>query len=300
MFALDELDSALEAAIGSGDARSLCVLGYGEVTLVLGWPPERPVHAVKRLPPFKTRRDIDCYSALLASYIEALRERGVQVVPTEVGTHAASGGELHVYLVQPIVEAEQLLDTVLRDAPADRGARLIRQVAETVAATVDQEVGLDAQAANWAVEDERLTCFDVSTPMLCGPEGVPRLDLEPFLSLYPAALRPLLRRAARDVMLDFHHPRTVLLDFASNLVKEGLERWVPVTLEAANRVVSPALDERDVQRYFVRDRRFWLLMQWLRRVDRAWQRGVRHRSYGFLLPPPYRYGPPTRWKGHPA
>lgn len=47
-------------------------------------------------------------------------------------------------------------------------------------------------------------------------------------------------------------------------------------------------------------RRLWLLLQRLRRFDRAWQRHVRRRSYGFLLPPPYRYGPPSDWKGHPA
>ena len=46
-----------------------------------------------------------------------------------------------------------------------------------------------------------------------------------------------------------------------------------------------------MRRYFARDKRLWLLMQRLRRADRAWQRRVRRRAYPFLLPPPYHYGP---------
>jgi hypothetical protein len=55
--------------------------------------------------------------------------------------------------------------------------------------------------------------------------------------------------------------------------------------------VSPPIDETEVRRYYARDKKLWLLMQWLRRADREWQRRVRHRPYPFLLPPPYHYGP---------
>lgn len=297
---LEILDSAVERAIEADDAGSLCVLGYGEVTLVLGWPSERPEFAVKRLPVLHGDAELDRYRDLVAEYIEALSSGGVGVVPTDVRARRLPGGEVHAYLVQPLVPREQLLDRVLRDAPPARGERLIRDVAEAVAAVVDDRVGLDAQAANWAVEGDRIACFDISTPMLRGPDGVPRLDLGPFVSIYPWVLRPLLRPVAGHVMVEYHDPRTVLLDFASNLVKEELERWLPATLEAAAEVVRPAITHADVRRYFSRDRRFWLLMQHLRRADRAWQRRLRRRSYGFLLPPPYRYGPPWNPKGDPA
>ena len=55
-----------------------------------------------------------------------------------------------------------------------------------------------------------------------------------------------------------------------------------------------------MRRYFARDRRLWLLMQRLRRADRAWQRRVRSRPYPFLLPPPYRYGPPELPESEPS
>jgi hypothetical protein len=295
-LALDDLDAAVEEAIATGDAGRLRVLGYGEVTLVLGWPFERSEYAVKRLPPIRDEHDLAHYRGLLEEYVATLTAAGVAVVPTEVRACRAATGELHAYLVQPLIPRERLLDRVLRDAGPNRGEHLIRQVVATVAGVVDGHVGLDAQAANWAVDGDRIACFDVSTPMLRA-DGEELLDLGPFLSIYPWALRPVLRRTARDVISQFHDPRTVLLDLASNLVKENLERWLPATLAAAGEVVTPAITEREVRRYFRRDRRLWLLMQRLRRLDRAWQRHVRHRSYGFLLPPPYRYGPPWQQRG---
>jgi hypothetical protein len=301
VIALDEVDTAVEKAIGTGDPGPLRVLGYGEITLVVGWPPEQPEYAVKRLPPFP---DADClaeYRSLLAEYADILLERGVNVLPTEVRARECANGELHAYLVQPFVEPERVLDLVLRDAAAAEGERLIGEVVDAVVSAVDPVVGLDAQAANWEVDDDgRLACFDVSTPMLRQSDGTQRLDLEPFLSIYPYALRSILRRVARDVMATYHDPRNVLLDFASNLIKEELQRWLPPALEATNEAVTPPLEEDEVRRYFARDRRLWLLMQRLRRLDRAWQRHVRRRRYSLLLPPPYRYGPPSTWKGHPA
>ena len=105
---------------------------------------------------------------------------------------------------------------------------------------------------------------------------------------------------AHRIMDQYHDPRNVLVDVASNLVKERLERWLPEFLAAANRRVAPPITEAEVRRYFARDRRLWLTMQRLRRADRAWQRGVRRRPYPFLLAPPYRYEPHPRLERKPT
>jgi Family of unknown function (DUF6206) len=287
---IGQLDSAVEDAIEAGEAGSLRVLGYGEITLVLGWPSAGPELAVKRLPPFAGGEQIDRYEDLLHRYVGALSGRGVPVIATEL--RRVAGRAPRGYLIQPLVPREQQLNLILRDARTDRGAALLDVLAEHVVGAVDAELGLDAQASNWAVDDGRLACFDVSTPLMRSPDGKHRLDLSLFLSIYPWALRRLLVPVAHSVMSQFHDARTVLLDVASNLVKEHLDRWLPQLLASANRRVSPPIDEAEVRRYFARDRRLWLLMQQLRRADRTWQRRVRHRPYPFLLPPPYHYGPP--------
>jgi hypothetical protein len=290
---LAELDATVERAIRAGVPNDLRVLGFGEITLVVGWPTELPALAVKRLPLFRDVAQLERYAEILNRYVGALRKRGVPVVPTEIRRATSpTTGSLHGYLVQAIVPAEQMLNVVLRDADHARGERLLSALAAMIAESVDTRVGLDAQAANWAVEGEELATVDVSTPLLRDAGGRDQLDLDLFLSIYPWGMRPALARIAHGIMAQYHDPRTVLVDVASNLIKERHERWLPALLEAANRRVTPAITDREVRRYFARDRRLWLLMQRLRRADRAWQRHVRRRPYPFLLPPPYGYGPP--------
>jgi hypothetical protein len=289
---LHRLDETVERAIASGSPDGLAVLGYGEITLVLGWPTEAPEVAVKRLPPFASRERVDAYAALLDDWLAALDRSGVPLLETELRTVDAPGGVLRVYLLQPYVARERLLNHVLRRAGPAEGAALLERLAEIVARSVNARVGLDAQAANWVVEDGDLRCLDVSTPLMRDEQGRDRLDLDLFLSIYPWALRPALRRVATSIMGQYHDARGVLLDSASNLHKEHLDAWVPALLSAAARRLAAPIDSAEVLRYFARDKRLWLAMQHLRRTDRAWQLRVRHRPYPFLLPPPYRYGPP--------
>ena len=294
---VERLDAAVEAAIARGSADGLAVLGFGEVTLVLGWPTEAPAVAVKRLPPLRSRARADAYERLLQDWVAALRAAGVQVLDTEVRTVDAAGGWVRAYIVQPLVAQERLLNHVLRGAGEAEGRALLERLVELVTAAVDGRVGLDAQAANWVVEDGDLSCLDVSTPMLRDARGRDRLDLDLFLSIYPWALRPALKPVAHSVMAPYHQPRGVLLDTASNLHKEQLDRWIPQLLAAAAPRLERPITATEVRRYFARDKRLWLLMQRLRRADRAWQRAARRRAYPFLLPPPYEYGPPPTMRG---
>ena len=289
---LERLDAAVERALQAGSPKGLRVLGFGELTLVLGWPTEAPTHAVKRLPPFSDAGRAAAYGEVLDVWTAALEAAGTRVLDTTLARLPAPGGRVHAYLVQPLVNPDRLLNRVLRHAAPERGAALLDRLAAMVCSAVDERVGLDAQAANWVVEDGDLRCLDVSTPMLRDAAGRDRLDVELFLAAYPWALRRVLGPIAHQVLALYHHPRGVLLDTASNLHKERLDRWVPELLRAAAPRLERPIAETEVQRYFTRDKALWLTMQRLRRVDRLWQLRVRGRPYPFLLPPPYRYGPP--------
>lgn len=293
------LDAVVESAIRAGRAGDLQVLGFGEITLVIAWPPDHPVFAVKRLPRFPDAATLAAYGDLLDEYVSVLAGRGVRVLPTTLRTTVGTDGGVHAYLVQPLVPRARLLTVVLEGAGRGRAAALLAAVAGSVRAAVDHRVGLDAQAGNWVLDEDGLACVDVSTPMLRDGGGRERLTLEPFLSVYPWTLRPLLRRVATGVMGQYHDPRTVLVDVGSNLVKERLGGHLDELLAAANELVAPPIGREEVLRYFRSDRRLWLLMQRLRRADRTWQQRVRRRPYPFLLPPPYRYGPMTPPGGAP-
>jgi hypothetical protein len=211
-------------------------------------------------------------------------------VDTAVRAQVAPDG-VHVYLVQPLVPRERVLSVTLASAPPERAEVLLERLAAVICGAVDARLGLDAQAGNWAVDGDRLSLFDVSTPLMRSPGGHDLLDMGLFATVYPAALRPVLRRIAHRIAAPYHDPRAVLVDVASNLHKEHLDPCVPMLLAAVEARLEPAVTWQEVQRYFRRDRALWLTLQRLRRLDRAWQRGVRRRPYPFLLAPPYRYGP---------
>ncbi len=293
---IEHLDATVEEAIRAGDPRGLRVLGYGELTLVIGWPPEQPALAVKRLPPFSERHRVDAYAGLLERYVELLRKRGLSVAHTELRSHPGPRGTVRAYLVQPLVPRERHLNVILQHAEGARARELVELVVENVHRCTDDVVGFDAQAANWWVENGSLGYFDISTPMVRDRDGHEQLDVALFLSVYPWIMRPVLARIAPGVMAQYHDARTVLLDFASNLHKEGLDHCVPALLDVANTRLENPLSAGDVSRYFRQDKLLWALMQRLRLADRGWQRHVRRRPYPLLLAPRYRYGPPRRTK----
>lgn len=299
---IERAHAAIEDAIGRADPAGLLVLGYGEMTLVVGWPTAEPTHALKRLPPFATAERVATYAALVRDYIDALSARGVASLPTEVHTVPAGDGFV-AYLVQPMQPRERVLARWLQDgAPPDAGRAALTRLAQAVAGAADARVGLDGQVSNWALSgDGGLELLDLTTPMLCDDEGRERLDMHLFTAVYPWVVRGALRRfVAPQVMADFHRPRTILLDAASNLLRENLDAWMPVMVQAANSVLDDPIAIADVERYYRSDTRLWGTTERLRRSERWWQRRVRRRGYPMLLAPPGAIRPPRRPGAPPA
>ena len=282
---LAELDRRVEEALRSGEESQLPVLGYGEISLVLGWPAEVPAFACKRLPVFPDRSRFDAYRATLADYLEALSRAGVEVVDTELRAVEQPGGAVAGYVVQPMLPPGQLAPAILADSDPSVGHPLVAAIADTAAATVSPTLGIDSQLANWTWDGEGLTYIDVSTPMIWGADGKPRLDLELMTRAIPWALRGAIRRFVAPGIIDTYRDlHKVYLDLCGNLIKERLDAWLPAFLEHANRHLEEPLTAEEVRRYYRSDRRLWAALLAVRRLDRGWQRRVRRRPYPFLLP----------------
>jgi hypothetical protein len=284
---LGELDAAVEHALETGDESALRVLGYGEISLVVGWPSDTPRVAAKRLPVFtdlaRARRTTD----LIERTVVELRRRGVDVVATEVRTLSRADGTVAAYALQSVMSAETLVPEVLRSADPAAGHPAVVAVVEAVRGALDAEVGLDAQASNWVWDDGGLHYLDVSTPFVRDADGATALDLDVFARSLPWLLRaPVTRLVLPGVLARYHEIRPTLVDLCGNLLKERLDPWLPAFLDAVNRAVSPPVDESEVRKYYRSDARLWQVMLAVRRADRWWQRRVRRRPYPFLLPGP--------------
>lgn len=282
---LGTLDAIVEEALAAGREEDLPALGYGEISLVLGWPAAEPRFACKRMPAFRSRPAFESYRRTIADYVAALEAAGVAVVATEMRGMDRPDGTVVGYVIQPILAAGTLAPAILRSADPSAGHPLVAAITDAAAAAVSPRVGLDAQVANWAWDDG-LTYLDVSTPMLWDAGDRSLLDLDPLAQAYPAILRPALRRIVAPRILDgYRDLRDVFLDVTGNLLKERLEPWLPAFLAAANRHLDEPLDSDDVHRYYRSDARLWALLLRLRRLDRAWRLRT-GRTYPFLLPGP--------------
>jgi hypothetical protein len=285
---LIELEQAVEHALRRGDVSGLRVLGEGEISLVVGAGigPDGfgPTWACKRLPPFPTAIAADRYAATIDGYVAELTRRGVDVLDTHVRRVHAADGSVVLYCIQPALPATDLAVDLVRNDPG-RAPALIADIVETVLAVTDPSLGLDAQLSNWAIVVDRLTYFDITTPLTRAADGAPELDTEVFLASLPWVLRaPVRRFVLPGIIARYHDPRSAILDLASNLIKESLDEFVPAVLASAAGRVEPPLTEDEVRRDRRKDALMWAALHRVRRVDRLWQRHLRRRTYPFLLP----------------
>jgi hypothetical protein len=221
----------------------------------------------------------------VAGYIARLAERGVVVPDTAVEAVPRGDGTVTAYCVQPVLPAQSLLPRYLQGAGPSEVRGVVAALVDQIAGCIDHRLGLDAQLSNWAWVGDGLRFLDISTPFVRDERGRESFDVELHLASVPWALRGAVRRFALGAILDkYYEVRGALLDLAGNLHKERLAQLLPDFLEAANRVVAPAITAGEADRYYRDDARMWELLQRLRRADRWWQRTVRRRPYPFLLP----------------
>jgi hypothetical protein len=282
---LAELERRVDHALTTGDESGIEVLGYGEISCVLAWRNGDKASAAKRLPLFDTSSRLDAYRKAFDSYLRALASSGINVVASRLESTPSADGRIAAWCLQPLLDPRTLAPTWLRRGGTENARRLFELISDHVVATVGPDLGLDGQLSNWAVVEDNVHYFDVTTPMMRDRLGRESLDTDLFLASLPWTLRGLVRRFMLHSILDkYYSPRGVLVDFLGNLVKEDVSETLPIGLEVINAAVEPAIDEAEVRRYYREDAGMWALLQRLRRIDRAWQRRVRRRRYPFLLP----------------
>jgi hypothetical protein len=285
--ALRELETRVGHSLATGDTSALDVLGYGEISLVLGWPVGERALACKRLPVFPSAAALEAYRTVLGEYIRRMQEAGIDMVETELHSVPLGDGRFAGYCVQRTLPAGSLVPAMLRAASPADGHPVFAAIADAVCRAACPTMGVDGQLSNWAWLDGKLKYFDVTTPLLRDEAGGVVLDVGLFLAAYPWALRAAIRRfVLPGIVEQYTKPRHILLDLAGNMQKERLDAWLPVALEAINARVTPAITPAEAASYYSGDARLWAVLFALRRADRFWQRHVRRRTYPFLLPGP--------------
>jgi hypothetical protein len=278
---LAELSRALDAALAAGDPGDLPMIGAGEISVAVAWPPDEPRAAVKQATCLPGAEEVAAFSQLVARYRSLLAAAGVATVPTAVQCGPGERG----FLTQPLLDEGAVAERYVAAEPA--GARwVLEHVVHHVVTAVGPTVGLDPQLANWAVEGDRLLLLDVGSPFVRDDDGRDLIDLRPYYASLPAPLRPAVRRIGPGMVAAYHDRRGALIDFAFNLIKAGLEEHCATVVELTRPHLDEPLTVAEIQRAYRSDARLWQFLQAARRADRWWQGRIRRRTYPYLLPPP--------------
>ncbi|MEO8092820.1 MAG: DUF6206 family protein [bacterium] len=281
---LGRLHETVEAALRARSEESLDVVGWGEISIGVGWPRGANRVVAKRMPGLGSRAAFDAYAPLLGRYREALERAGIATLRTDVRAVDVAGGGVVAYALQPLLSADALGPAVLRASDPGEGHPIIEALARLAAQALSTSVGIDAQIANWGWVAGAPVYFDVTTPLMRDAAGADEMDFDLLLSAYPWALRGLLRRFVAPGIVDTYFDlRRIYLDLCGNLIKERLEGWLEPVLASCNRHLRPPLTADVVARYYRSDARLWAFVQRIRRADRAWHR-LRRRTYPYLIP----------------
>jgi len=281
---LSIVEAAVCEAVRRKDATGLRILGHGEISIVLGWPADQPVHALKRVPPFRSRALAEQYVGVVEHNLHLLRAANVPVWPTELHITERSDGSAVVYHRQPVADSAQLGTNVLRSAEPSSDHPLLVAIVRHAAAVVAPGVGFDVQAANWIWDGTDAHQLDFTSPFLLDHTGKDlRFDTSGFLSEYPAMLRPVLKRELLKVIVRYTTAEGAIGDMVANLHKEGLDAWMDPAIEAARRDAGVVIDRGAATKMFEDDKKLMPLTLKLKKGQRWW---VTHtgRRYETLLP----------------
>lgn len=284
---IERFESRLDRALKAGHTEELDIIGYGEITIAVKLTTPDGNFACKRLVPFSSRDVADRTADLIASYIEQLEARGLDVVETETPILERAAGHV-LYCVQPMLAPGTLGPDFLRGKTAEEAAPHVTRIFEHIKASVTPSIAPDGQLSNWAFVGDRLRYLDVGTPFLRDEEGRDLFDFTEQTRALPGPVRAIVDRfLLRGILDNYHSTRGQALDFLGNLIKEGLGDIFPPLIPIANEVFGlvPRITEEEVRAHYESDARTYAFVQAARRADRWVYRNILRRPYPYLLPP---------------
>lgn len=279
---LTELEAVVTEALRTRDDSTLSVLGYGEVSVALGWPIDSPQFVCKRTPPFTTDEFAE-YNQLVTDYIANIEAGGLAVADTTI-VPLGRGDLTIAYLVQPKLDAESLGANILRSAEPDPVHPFVVAVAESLE-IVSPTLSIDAQFTNFSWDGSNLTLVDIGTPFIWNESGEMKLDMIPFARMLPAPTRRLAVREMTKLVDRWNDPRRVGLDIVANLYREGLTEWVEPTLLALNKSLGHGakLTAEEARSFYEEDAKTWPMLKRLQAAERWWRTSIRRRPYDWFI-----------------
>ena len=278
-----EVENALLDGFVTRRVDGVDVLGFGETGVALSWPRGEGRFVLKRVVSVPDEAEAQEYAGYLRDYVDAV-SAFVQVTPTEVRTLPNRDGRVAIYLVQPRLPAESLVETIMEvDEPTPDHPAVRAVVDAALRASETGRLGIDAQFQNFAWVDDELVLFDVGTPFVFEADGSYALDTRIVGRVMPAFMRRPARRKYAEIVCDIGSRRGSLEQAAMSLVRVGQERWLPAVLEIVNPHLDPPLDHDAVVQRAEHLHAQSVGLKRLMKLERWWSTRIRRRPYDMFI-----------------
>lgn len=280
---LQLLEIQVSHALAKRDLSELNVIGFGEISIALGWPYERPQFVCKRTPP-GSQAQLATYARLIDNYIEKLAAQGIACIETTTVSVERDDGVSVGYLVQPLQTKEILGDNVLRDAQPSADHPMLQALCE-VLNKITPRLSVDSQFSNWTWDGHDLRLLDVGSPFVWDEQRRFELEISPFMVMMPWPIRRLVHRDMLSLTSRWQKPRGAAVDVAASLFRLELEHWMDAVLQAFNSKVVPGqpITATEARAIYDEDLKTWPRLRQMQQIQRAWQTRVRRQQYEFFI-----------------
>ena len=283
---IHEIERAILHAFSSRSTAGLTVVGLGELGLALGWPTVDPIAVFKRQAPGPLEQ-LEADMDRMARFHTALADAGALVIPTDIRVITNEHGDQIPYLIQPIVERDELVEHILADADPSPDHPVLVSIRDTVARVVHDDhsggLSMDAQVTNFAWNGEQVVSLDTTPPLIWPADSGPMYEVGNYLTAVPYLLRPMAISLTKRAGDDYRTLRGVLEMTVVYLLRIDQHRWVDAAITCFNDVLDVPLDRASVDATFKRMMRDLPLIKRLARTQRFWATTVRRQRYEFFI-----------------
>jgi len=281
---LKEADAALDQAIAARDASGLHVLGFGEVSVALGWPTESAEYVLKRALVYDSRASCEAHFAQVEAYLDTIRAGGADVLVSAMHVVDRPDGRASGWIAQPLLPKELLATTILANDEPRPDHPVVLAHRQVVERDCCAEYAVDLQISNFAYDGDRYVIFDITSPVTWDSDGnftgpIP----DEFVRMTPAPIRPVFRKEYAKAASDFQTLRGAFHGSLVWLHRVKLDDWVPAFAEAFNERLDEPLDIEAARADFARFEKVIPLVKRTSRLQRWWQTTVRRGNYDAFI-----------------
>ena len=282
--ALVAADAAIDKAVAARDASDLHVLGFGEVSVALGWPSDAPDYVLKRVLVYESRDRCEAHLGQIQDFVDTVKAGGADILTTTMHVVDRPDGRASGYIAQPLVPNELLADQILANNEPRADHPVVLAHREMAVRDCTPTYAVDLQISNFVYDGDRYANIDITSPVTFDAAGnftgpIP----DEMVAMVPAFMRSTFRKEYAKTASGFRDPRGALHSSIVFLHRAEQGRWAQAFAECFNEVLDEPLDIDAAQADYDRFAKVIPMVKKTSLAQRWWQTKVRKGNFDTFI-----------------